>query len=60
MKWKKSMIPAQKEKVEIIIRPIEETKRIENFFTFLNSLPKGTRSKESIDLQIKTDRSSWD
>lgn len=49
-----------KGEVEIIIRPLESKKKIQNFFSFINSLPVGTRSKDSIDKQIQQERSLWD
>jgi len=46
-------------KVEVIIRPLENKFQQDNFFSVINSIESGNRSKESIDLQIIEERNSW-
>jgi len=48
--------------VEVIVRvaePVDVTQDDGSVFTFLRSLPPGTRTKADIDEQIREERESW-
>ncbi len=47
--------------VVVVVRPVErlDSVGVEDVFTFLRSLPPGTRSKDDIDRQIAEERDSW-